>query len=52
MTSEQFDKLLDLIKAIVAEATSRDTSDGGLTESIRLSEVEWEARALFVTEEE
>lgn len=48
MTSQEFEKLKEWIIAIVDEKLSHDSSDGGLLESIRLSEVENEARTMFV----
>jgi hypothetical protein len=50
MNREQFEALREWIKAIVAEATSHDSSDGGLLESVRLFELENEARNLLITE--
>jgi hypothetical protein len=52
MTEEQFNALLALIDAKVAEAFAANTSDSGLVECIRANKCEDEARKLLVTEEE
>lgn len=39
MTKEQADKLIDLIDAKISELAARNSSDGGLSESIRVSEL-------------
>jgi len=39
MTKEQADKLLDLIDAKFSEFAARNSSDGGLSESIRVIEL-------------
>lgn len=46
MNKEQLDKLLEYIDAIVSASEARDSSDGGLIESIRLSEITKELYAL------
>lgn len=39
MTREQLDKLLEYIEAKISASEARDSSDGGLSESIRVSEI-------------
>lgn len=46
MTREQMTKLLEVVDAKIAEAMSRDSSDGGLTEHIRMRALERELENL------
>lgn len=52
MTREQMEKLLEVIDAKIAEAASRHSSDGGLSEYIRVMELEKELRELCPSEED
>lgn len=48
MTEEIFNALLVIIDAKIAEAGAKDTSDGGLIESIRVNEIVEEFRRQFL----
>lgn len=52
VTHEQFEAIRDWFEAILDERLSKDTSDGGLTESIRRMELEKDARSLLCIDEE
>ncbi|MNL62715.1 hypothetical protein D3C87_1867620 [compost metagenome] len=52
MTREQVDKLLEVVDAKIAEANARHDWDGGLHETIRVSELTDELRAMFPEESE
>lgn len=51
MTREQLDKLLELIDAKIAEADARYSYDGGLSEYIRVMNLEKELRDMFPQED-
>ena len=52
MTREQMNKLIELIDAKIAEAAARYSSDGGLSEYIRVMDLEKELRELCPSEED
>ena len=47
MTREQLTKLLDVVDAKIATKEAKDTSDGGLAESVRETELVNELYKLF-----
>ena len=50
MTNKQFDKLMEYIDATIRESRARDTSDGGLSESIEKDQIRKELEKELVDE--
>lgn len=46
MTPDMLRKIIELIDAKIAEALARDSSDGGLVETLKVSAIEAELLAL------